>query len=645
MSLTRFRIYFLAVLLLVLWVNAGPVFASHIVGGEITYRCMGNAGGNNMRYEIELTIYQDCLTGSKPAIDDDVPAFLGIYDLGTGDLFTKDLTLQPAANQLVPPNFNNNCVKNPPATCLNKVVFRRQYVLPINGSGYLVTYQRCCRNASVINIVQPESTGATYFCTIPSATAGLCNNSALFRNYPPQIICINNPLVYDHSATDADGDILTYEFCESYIGGSQNDAKPEPPFKLTGLPPTVVYQGFYSAVSPIGGSPQIKIDSKTGLITGVPNMMGRYVVTVCCNEWRNGVIINTVKREFQFVVTNCSKAVVADMPYFSEDQDVYLVNCKDRNVKFINHSTGGFDYFWDFGDGSTSTAFEPEHTYADTGIYVARLIVNQGSTCPDSTKKFVKVFPMHEADLAYSGSQCPNTPVSFFDSTNTTYGPVTRWLWNFGDGVTASEQHPVHAFQNGGVYNVTLISGNVKGCLDTFVKDIVIDSFTPFAGYDTIIVKGEYVNFAASGGVTYLWTPPTNLSNPNISNPSGFYPDLGRFNYNVNITSDFGCVGSDSIQVWVVDQGSLFVPSAFTPNGDGMNDFLKPFAVGYSKVNFFGVFNRWGERVFTSDNFTKGWDGRFKGKMAPMDNYYWLLKVTDKDGKEETRKGDVTLIR
>ena len=81
------------------------------------------------------------------------------------------------------------------------------------------------------------------------------------------------------------------------------------------------------------------------------------------------------------------------------------------------------------------------------------------------------------------------------------------------------------------------------------------------------------------------------------------------------------------------------------PDGDGFNDFLKPLAVGYSKINFFGVFNRWGERVFTSQNFTKGWDGQYKGKLAPMDSYYWLLRATDKDGKEEMLKGDVILVR
>lgn len=645
MVLNRFKRFFGAVLSIILVACAFPVTATHIVGGELTYRCIGRTGANTVTYEIQLTIYQDCIGGERQAISEDTPAFIGIYDIGTAGSVIVDKNVRPSSSLLVPPNFNNNCVNNPPATCLNRITFIKRYTLPINNAGYRVVYQRCCRNASVINIVDPSNAGATYFCSIPPYEDGLCNNSAQFTNFPPQIICINNPLIYDHSATDADSDSLSYEFCESYSGGAPNNPKPDPPFVLPGLPPTLIYQGFYSPASPMGGSPPIKINPQTGIISGTPNIMGRYVVTVCCHEWRNGQIINTVKREFQFVVTNCSKAVVANIPQFSDEFNTYIVNCESLGVKYINHSSGGFEYYWDFGDGNTSAAFEPEHTYADTGTYTVKLVVNRGSTCPDSISRLVKLYPIHVAKFGREGLLCPKTPISFFDSTVTTYGPVNKWFWTFGDGQSSGDQDPAHMYQSGGLYNVQLIAGNIKGCLDTAVQAIEVENFIPFAGNDTIIVKGEIINFRATGGFHYVWTPATNLSTDVINNPTGFYPDTGRFGYSVHITSLVGCEGDDSINVWVVSQGSLFVPNAFTPNGDGVNDFLKPFAVGYAKVNFFGVFNRWGERVFTSEDFSKGWDGRYKDKLAPMDTYNWLLKVTDKDGNQETRKGDVILIR
>ena len=89
---------------------------------------------------------------------------------------------------------------------------------------------------------------------------------------------------------------------------------------------SVNYRSPYSPANPMGGNPVLKIDPKTGIISGTPNIQGQFVVNVCCDEWRNGVVINTTKREFQFVVTNCSKAVVANIPQYSDEQNTYIIN-------------------------------------------------------------------------------------------------------------------------------------------------------------------------------------------------------------------------------------------------------------------------------------------------------------------------------
>jgi PKD repeat protein len=263
--------------------------------------------------------------------------------------------------------------------------------------------QRCCRNESINNILIPGTTGATYFCTIPP---GICNNSADFNNLPPQIICVNNPFVYDHSATDLDGDSLSYEFCDAMNGASTNDPKPViTSAQLPGVP-TVNYKTPYSAGVPMAGNPVIKIDPVTGLITGTPNIQGRFVVNVCVNEWRNGSIINTTRREFQFVVTNCSKAVIANVPQLPLEPNTYIINCKSKTVSFTNNSQGGFSYFWDFGvsgvSDDTSNAFQPTYTYPDTGTYKIKLVVNRGTTCPDSIERLVKIYPDFSTAFDYN---------------------------------------------------------------------------------------------------------------------------------------------------------------------------------------------------------------------------------------------------
>lgn len=636
-----------------LLIGLQPVKATHLVGGEMFYKYIGgDAGGNNI-YEITLYIYQDCLTGLPDVRLVDNPAYIGIFTKSGVPYLSID-SIEKSEDIAVPANFNNSCVNNPPATCLRRVRFTRRYALPRNTEGYRVIYSRCCRNETVNNIVQPGKVGATYYCDIPAFNAGP-NNSAVFKNFPPQIICINNPLAYDHGATDADGDSLSYELCDAYAGGSQQDSKPFPPYLVpqslgtymaNPSSPSYGYQTGYSAAKPMGGSPVIQINPRTGLLTGTPNIMGRFVVSVCCHEWRAGKRINTSHREFQFVVTNCSKAVVANIPQLSEEVNTYIVNCKSKTVTFINNSTGGFAYDWTFGyPGATSTDFSPTFTYPDTGVFTVKLIVNKGSTCPDSIDRVVKIFPEHHADFIYDGLLCPNTPIQFTDKSDATFKPVNQWKWNFGDGTESVEQNPSHLYANGDSYSATLISTTIKGCKDTSTKYLDVERFRPFAGNDTFIVKGERINFNATGGSQYTWTPADQLNFSNISNPTGYYPDISTFIYNVHIKSDRGCEGDDKIKVTVVDHASLFLPSAFTPNGDGLNDFLRMLSVGYAKINYFRVFNRFGQQVYYTNQIAEGWDGRFNGKEAEIGTYFWMLSVTDRFGKEEVYKGDVTLLR
>lgn len=643
----------LKILILLLLVPFVKVSASHIVGGEVTYRYLGPSGTSSSRYEITLVIYEDCKNGQPDAIQQDNPAFLSVFSLTPGiPRIILDTTIFFSSSVNVPANFTNACVSNIPEVCLLKKTFIRQYTLTNNDSGYIISYQRCCRNGQIANIVDPGNQGATYFCVIPPRRLATTNSSAVFNNFPPQIICVNNPLYYDNSATDIDGDSLTYEFCTASEGvfedpGGGTNVKPYP-----GPPPYPDAQYInppYSASMPFTGFPPIQIDPNTGIITGTPNRIGRYLVTVCCHEWRNGVLINTTKREFQFVVTDCSKVVVASIPQYSTDVNTYIVECDSFNVKFVNNSKGGFSYHWDFGvpgiTSDTSNEFQPSYTYSDTGVFTVKLVVNPGSTCPDSISRFVKVFPKFHSDFSDSGLQCPGLPIYFKDQSQATIKPIISWTWNFGDGYFSNIQDPVHIYSTGGTYNVLLVSQNIKNCIDTIVHQVVIETFKPNAGKDTVIVKGESIFFNATGGTSYLWSPTTYLSDPTIPNPIGIYPDTGVINYVVAVKSAYGCEGNDTIKVWVVNQAAFFMPTAFTPNGDGLNDVFRPVVVGYRSIRSFRIYNRWGQVVYFSDNINDGWDGTYNHKLADMGTYYWQLNYTDRFGKEAYLKGDMTLIR
>lgn len=629
---------FLFTLLCLLWGIYG--YASHIIGGEFTYTYQGN----NV-YRITLSIYQDCLTGNPSAIQQDNPAKVTIFE-GDGNIYLQDATLVAVSSVLIPSNFSNSCITNVPNTCLRKTVFVKDYLLPTNTLGYRILYQRCCRNATILNLDNPGTTGASYYCDIPPLGTVGVNNSAIFKVDPPQIICLNVPFVYDHSANDVDGDSLSYNLCEAYIGGSQSNSSPLP--NSISLFP-VNYSVPYTYDNPIQGNPGIQIDPVSGLMYFTPTIQGRYVVTVCCNEWRNGVIINTSKREFQFVITNCYKTTIANIPQFSSDFNTYIFTCKTKEVNFKNTSIGGLSYHWDFGVNNsladTSNLFEPTYIYPDTGTYKVKLIVNPNSTCSDSITRYVKVYPDFKTDFTITGNPCPNTIINLNAQITNSCPPTSLYNWYSNGNMIGNTANTTISYTQSGKNTLMLIAGNNKGCRDSIKKDFIIDNFIPFAGNDTIIVVGQQIQFNASGGSQYLWTPSTYLNVNNISDPVGYYPILDTIQYTVNITSSNGCVGSDDIIVRVVKQGSYFMPSGFTPNNDGVNDRIRPILIGYTKLNYFSVYNRWGELIFNSKNINDSWDGTFKDQKCEMGTYFYTISVTDRNNKIDNYKGDFILIR
>jgi gliding motility-associated-like protein len=624
------------------------VWATHSAGGDISYR--GVSVANGIRYTITLTLYQDCINGEPEAIAQDNPAILTIFPLGAGQQVPVAVLAEVASvTDIVPPNFSNDCVNNPPKTCLRRQIFQYSFTAPSNHGGFTLVYQRCCRNATINNITNPSNIGTSLEAVIGPSSSGPNMNSAAFVKVPPQIICVNNPFVYDHSAIDPDNDSLVYSFGPAYRGADPSNPKPNqstsPPY------PLVPYRPPFTQTNPMGGNPLIRINAQTGLITGTPNVMGIYVVTVYVHEYNRVTkqLKGYTKREFQFNVTNCSKAVVADIPILSQEPNTYIVDCQDLLVDFINTSTGGFRYNWDFGDpntlADTSSQFQPSYLYPDTGTYTVKLVVNRGSTCPDSIERYVKVYPGYNANFLIDGEFCPENEIKFTDSSWAAYGVIDYWDWNFDDGTFSQDQDPTHRFPNETKdFQVTLISGSNLGCRDTITKPLRFTKVEPNAGKDTVIVKDVFMQLNGKGGVVYSWTPPFKLSDPNVYNPVFDSRDTGVYTYVMRIETDNHCVGYDTINITVADKPYLLMPNGFTPNGDGINDRFMPKFAGY-RINFFRVYNRYGEQVFFSNSYEKGWDGTYKGQPAELGTYYWMLDGIDLFNKRTMIKGDVILFR
>jgi len=194
------------------------------------------------------------------------------------------------------------------------------------------------------------------------------------------------------------------------------------------------------------------------------------------------------------------------------------------------------------------------------------------------------------------------------------------------------------------VVKVNDVLGCPKPSYDTVI--IKVEKVIADAGpRDTIIVVNQPLQLNGSGDAeSFVWSPPTGLSDPFIPNPVAILSNNQQ--YILKLTSGSGCTSSDTIDVIVYKvKPGIFVPNSFTPNGDGINDVFRPILIGMKKLNYFKVYNRGGELIFSTNIQNNGWDGTFKGAAQDASVYVWIVEGIDYQGKTIFEKGSVTLIR
>ncbi len=158
---------------------------------------------------------------------------------------------------------------------------------------------------------------------------------------------------------------------------------------------------------------------------------------------------------------------------------------------------------------------------------------------------------------------------------------------------------------------------------------------------DTSIGAREQLLLHASGAKVYQWYPDMWLDDAHTSSPITM--PQAPITYIVTGTNEYGCTDTASVAINIYEP--LFIPSAFSPNGDGVNDLFRIKNFGYQKVMEFEVYNRWGQSVFSTTDGTSGWDGRYNGELAVAGSYYYLIRIGLENGTVRTMKGDVVLIR
>jgi gliding motility-associated-like protein len=298
-------------------------------------------------------------------------------------------------------------------------------------------------------------------------------------------------------------------------------------------------------------------------------------------------------------------------------------------------------WWWDFGNGDLSREMKPFTTFTTAGVKTIQLTVSTEFGCKADTSKTIEVTDKPEADFIYT-KDCEG--VVSFSPVIANNIPIKNWYWNFGDNTASTIADPVHHFLKNDSYTNSMIAISESGCIsDTIKNEIVINKVYPFAGNDTTIAVGQPLQLNASGGTIYSWSPSTGLDNAAINNPVAILSQDQA--YSLLVKNEDGCEGYDTIKVKVYRGPELYVPTAFTPDRNGLNDLFRITAPGLKQLYYIRVFNRWGNIVFQTSDISKGWDGTLKGVDQPTGTYVWIIKAIDYKGNTLFRKGTVTLIR
>lgn len=724
----------------------GSLSAAHLVGGEMSYKCLGN---NN--YEISLTIYRDCFSQGAPF---DPWAIITIYKQN-GVLYQNDsIPFNNSIQQLpnIPPN---NCTVLPQTVCTEKGTYTYTVHLPPTLGGYTITHQRCCRNNTITNINNGSSQwGSTFTIDIPSNDVA-CNNSPKYKNDPPVVLCLDVPVKLDLSVTETDGDSVFYELCSVLNGGANsagliapNPASPPPYVQIP-------FIGGFSSSNPIASNPGFTINPVTGQLSGKPNMVGQFVFAICANEYRNGTLLSTNRRDFQFNVspdceTITSRIRLANGSVVSNGTPAMArtsgwSTCNGVTLNISNASNNVNSYYWDFGDTATLTDTSrlaaPSYTYPDTGSYTVMLVADPYTACADTSYAYVSLYDRVVTQYNYNGELCfENHALNLFVTSSHSSDAIFNWnfggntnfgtnssvknpigvvwdqigayyvevtvedfgcfgsygdtiyiypnpiageiiakgeacipytasffddsyyfgnaqhFWDFGDGTTSNFVNPTHTYIDPGTYTVTHTIKSLVGCIDSSIsvkRDVITVRPVPTSGmqvepeiqsiYNPVFtLTDESEN--ETNTITYL---PNNEVIENLEQESIILEDTGIYPvYHVSY-NEFGCADTIIKYLEVYSPFNLFVPNAFTPNGDGINDEFSYTITGVSS-SYIEIYNRWGEVVFKSSDPYETWNGKINntgGEVIPGVYTYVIKAEVERNPYTHTKGGVISVIR
>ena len=583
------------------FITRSPLYATHIMGGNVELRKVGTTPGE---YKIILKVYID-LAGITNAESDH---FVGIFRK-SDDAEMQVFNLPLTSSKLVTYD-NETCTETRRLKTLFAQYEKEVKLDPTkyaDPAGYYLSWNNCCRNAAIINIVEPVMTTTnlrTYFPPLIASGKPFFNSSPAFEELDGAYICINEPFHFPFNAKDPDGDDLRYSMRNPAGHNSTSNSQPR-------------WKNPYSAENAIPGNPALKIDPKTGELFVNPNQLGLFVFSVMVEELRNGVVIGSVQRDYQFYVVDCPSISPPDPTVKVDGQLVTkTLVCNDKSVVLSAIKNNDWNYQWKKDGKNIEGAKSPELSVSETGDY--QLVTSLAGSCSKTSRSSVVTVQVTESsfDLKSNGKPviCATSGrLTLYAIKNTVY----TYEW-FKDNSRLSNNADSLLVKEPGKY-WAIVNDNANGCKS--LSDTVNVESVPGSDVTPTIVPVDPICGTSGKAISISATPAGGtFTGPGVEGDN-FNPQkagLGTHEIVYSVGGSSTCGNSDKIEIVVYplpvsDAGNdIFVQTG----GSGL--------IGTSPV----------------DNLVYAWQpptgldapNRSVTQVTPLHNTEYVLTVTDENG-------------
>jgi len=596
-------------------------FATHNMGKDIQYTCLGLNGAGQMQYRVTVRYYRNCRDGASSASP--APGSITLEARSTGCTISSSLVLNPdpasvppngsEVSQLCPAQLpNSGCNYSGPGLApypgVQVYTYTGTVTVPANCTQVMFGTTECCRNGAINNIPNPGSQSLGVYCVInqdPSTGELFCNNSATFTELPVTFVCANSDVTYNHGVVDADGDSLVFTQINPLGDGGSLPYAP------------INYSSGWSISDPVRNSGGFFFDTHTGQMQFTPAYQEQDVIAVRVDEYRNGVLIGSTMRDIQVVVQNCAISIPEQDPITNVQNgnqvdslnvqacpgtplqfDILCTDPANHNLTLnssINANPSAIPgaAFTQVGTGdSVKARINWTPLASDTGCHNFTVIA-KNDDCPINGSK-TRVYTI-----------CVFNQVRVLTASPTFCGTPVQLTATGGTNYTWTPSTGPNAVSNPNVLNPTVTP--VSNTTYYFTSDCGTDSvfvradppFTYDAGPGGSICQNGQVHLNATTDNLYApyhlqWVPAAGLTDPvtNLPTDSVLNPVASPLNttkYKLYITGANGCTNVDSLTVNVTGTGPAIVakanPLAVCPKDPVQLDILtNPVMCGISQT-------------------------------------------------------------